>query len=125
MVSKQSMAHEWLPSLLTELFEHHCSEDLNQLSSQLLHSERSASEMAVSEMVDVGIEHSTAKAERWDSSSCVLITYADTVSAEDQPGLRCLQALLHSHFNGLSSIVHVLPFLRSCSSQAEFGVANR
>ena len=117
------MAHEWLPSLLTELFEHHCSEDLNQLSSQLLHSERSASEMAVSEMVDVGIEHSTAKAERWDSSSCVLITYADTVSAEDQPGLRCLQALLHSHFNGLSSIVHVLPFLRA-TSDGGFAVAS-
>ncbi len=41
-VLKQLMAHEGLPSLLTELYEHHCSEDLNRLSSQLLHSERSA-----------------------------------------------------------------------------------
>jgi sucrose phosphorylase len=42
----------------------------------------------------------TATGARWDSSSCVLIAYADTVSATDQPGLRCLQALLHKHFNG-------------------------
>ena len=97
MVSKQLMAHEWLPLLLKELYEEHSSEDLNRLSSQLLHSERSASEKAVLESLDVGSADATATGARWDSSSCVLIAYADTVSADDQPGLRCLQALLHEH----------------------------
>ena len=128
MVSKQLMAHEWLPSLLTELYGHHCSEDLNRLSSQLLHSERSASEIVVSESVDsesvaVGIADATAVGARWDSSSCVLIAYADTVRAPEQPGLRCLQALLHKHFHGLSSVVHVLPFLRA-TSDGGFAVAS-
>ena len=127
MVSKQLMAHEWLPSLLTELYEHHSSEDLNRLSSQLLHSERSRSEVPVSESLDPGTADArtdaTATGARWDSSSCVLIAYADTVSANDQPGLRCLQALLQKHFNGLSSVVHVLPFLRS-TSDGGFAVAS-
>ena len=123
MVSKQLMAHKWLPSLLSELYEHHSSEDLNRLSSQLLHSERSASEIAVSESLDLGSADATATAARWDSSSCVLIAYADTVSANNQPGLRCLQALLHDHFHGLSSVVHVLPFLRS-TSDGGFAVAS-
>ena len=69
MVSKQLMAHEWLPSLLTELYEHHSSEDLNRLSSQLLHSERSASAIPVSEAVDAGIADGAATDARWDSSS--------------------------------------------------------
>ena len=122
-VSKQLMAHEWLPSLLTELYGHHCSEDLNRLSSQLLHSERTASEKAVLESLDVGSADATATGARWDSSSCVLIAYADTVNANDHPGLRCLQALLQKHFNGLSSVVHVLPFLRS-TSDGGFAVAS-
>ena len=127
MVSKQLMAHEWLPSLLTELYEHHSSEDLNRLSSQLLHSERSRSERPVSESLDPGTADArtdaTATGARWDSSSCVLIAYADTVSAHDQPGLRCLQALLHEHFSGLSAVVHVLPFLRA-TSDGGFAVAS-
>jgi sucrose phosphorylase len=122
-VLKQLMAHEGLPSLLTELYEHHCSEDLNRLSSQLLHSERSALISAVSEPLDHGVAEATATGARWDASSCVLIAYADTVSAHDQPGLRCLQALLHEHFNGLSSVVHVLPFLRA-TSDGGFAVAS-
>ena len=123
MVSKQLMAHEWLPSLLTELYEHHSSEDLNRLSSQLLHSERSASAIPVSETVDAGIADGAATGARWDSSSCVLIAYADSVIADDQPGLRCLQALLHRHFQGLSSVVHVLPFL-CATSDGGFAVAS-
>jgi len=123
MVSKQLMAHEWLPSLLTELYEHHSSEDLNRLSSQLLHSEWSASAIPVSETVDAGIADGAATGARWDSSSCVLIAYADSVIADDQPGLRCLQALLHRHFQGLSSVVHVLPFL-CATSDGGFAVAS-
>jgi sucrose phosphorylase len=99
------------------------SEDLNLLSSQLLHSEQSASEIAVSESLDDGSADATATGARLDSSSCVLIAYADTVSAKDQPGLRCLQALLQKHFNGLSSVVHVLPFLRA-TSDGGFAVAS-
>ncbi|QNJ30799.1 putative glucosyl(mannosyl)glycerate-glucosidase [Synechococcus sp. PROS-9-1] len=50
------MAHEWLPSLLTELYEHHSSEDLNRLSSQLLHSERSRSERPFQSRLILGLQ---------------------------------------------------------------------
>jgi len=115
-VSKQPMAHEWLPSLLTELYEDHSSEELLLLSSQLLHSrERVIAGKESSENPDTCAEQLEPGKARWDAASCVLISYADTVIDESQPGLRCLQRLLHNHFHGLSSIVHVLPFLRATS----------
>jgi len=122
-VSQQPTAHPLLTSLLTELYANHCSEDLAGLSSQLLHSQRFGSGMA--DAASVG--------PRWDAASCVLITYADTissdtissdsVSAEVVPGLQRLRVLLRDHFEGLATVVHVLPFLRS-TSDGGFAVAS-
>jgi sucrose phosphorylase len=103
-----------LPSLLRELYDNHCLEDVAALSSQLLHS---------SQIGDCHQSMTSAAALRWDAGSCVLITYADTVVAEGRPGLQVLQQLLERHFSGLSSVVHVLPFLQA-TSDGGFAVAS-
>jgi len=111
---RQPEANAALPALLKELYPTHCLEDLETLSSQLLQSAGNRSANA---------HGSAATLERWDSGTCVLITYADTVVAEGRPALRQLQRLLEGPLSGLSSVVHVLPFLKA-TSDGGFAVAS-
>ena len=91
-----------LDSLLHRLYGTQSSESLDLMSSHLLQSSKQLS----------GINH---KQTRWDASTCVLITYADSVQDEGSAGLATLRNVLNTHMKPLASVVHVLPFLESTS----------
>ena len=59
----------------------------------------------------------------WDSSSVVLITYPDAIYRKDESTLKTLAEFLNNRFRGLSSVIHVLPFLPS-TSDGGFAVSN-
>ena len=94
-----------LDSLLHTLYGTQSSQTLHLMSSQLLQSSSSLS----------ANNHSS---KRWDASTCVLITYADSIQDGDAPGLKTLRSLLNTHLPLISSVVHVLPFLKATSDGA-------
>ena len=51
----------------------------------------------------------------WDSSSVVLITYPDAIYRNNESTLKTLTEFIKSRLSGLSSVIHVLPFLPSTS----------
>lgn len=56
--------------------------------------------------------------QHWDQSSAILITYADTVTASDEPTLAVLNRFLSQDYSTVPlSVLHVLPFLRSSSDR--------
>ena len=73
-----------LDSLLHRLYGTQSSESLDLMSSHLLQSSKQLS----------GINH---KQTRWDASTCVLITYADSVQDEGSAGLATLRNVLNTH----------------------------
>ena len=91
-----------LDSLLHRLYGNQSFETLDLMSSHLLQSSQQLS----------GINN---KKTRWDASTCVLITYADSIQDEGCAGLVTLRKLLNTHLIPLASVVHVLPFLESTS----------
>ena len=99
-----------LDALLLELYGDESSEFIQKLSSQLLQSLQTSTKPATSPS-------------RWDASTAVLITYANTLQREGERGLQTLKGVLNSHFSGLDSVVHVLPFLKA-SSDGGFAVAS-
>ena len=99
-----------LDSLLHTLYRTQSSQTLHLMSSQLLQSSSSLS----------ANNHSS---KRWDASTCVLITYADSIQDGDAPGLKTLRSLLNTHLPLISSVVHVLPFLKA-TSDGGFAVAS-
>ena len=52
---------------------------------------------------------------KWDSSTAILITYADGVYSKNKPTLRLLKELIDNHIGNLAEIIHLLPFLCSTS----------
>lgn len=50
------------------------------------------------------------RAEAWSPADVMLITYADAVRADGQAPLLGLRDFLKTHFDGLISLVHLLPF---------------
>ena len=91
-----------LDSLLHRLYGNQSFETLDLMSSHLLQSSQQLSAI-------------NNKKTRWDASTCVLITYADSIQDEGCAGLVTLRKLLNTHLIPLASVVHVLPFLESTS----------
>ena len=58
---------------------------------------------------------SSHRTEKWDASTCVLITYADSLSQEDVPPLKTLSTFLDEYLIGMIDTVHILPFFPSSS----------
>ena len=55
---------------------------------------------------------------RWDQSTAVLIAYADTVTASEEPTLAVLNRFLSQDYGTVPlPVLHVLPFLRSSSDR--------
>ena len=55
---------------------------------------------------------------RWDQATAILITYADTVTAPDEPTLAVLNRFLSQDYGAVRlPVLHVLPFLRSSSDR--------
>ncbi len=96
---------ETLQALLRDLYLGNSSVDPEVLSSQLLQTLRGSAKEGDGLAVD----------ERWSGADAVLITYADTVTEKERPGLQSLRRLVNRHLNSFASVIHVLPFLRSTS----------
>ena len=100
------MTHEEkLQTLLKKLYKTQSPTEIKRLSSQMLQTLGQRS----------GDKDNSGRNKRWDAGSSVLITYADTIIEEGVPGLVSLRKVLDEEVKELSSIVHVLPFLKSTS----------
>ena len=99
-----------MDALLLELYRGESSEFIGKLSSQLLQSLQTSTQAPTNQS-------------RWDASTAVLITYANTLQRDGESGLQTLKGVLNSHFKGLDAVVHVLPFLKA-SSDGGFAVAS-
>ena len=51
-----------------------------------------------------------ASESRWDESSCMLITYADSVTDGRKSPLACLDEFIKTHLDYVVDSVHILPF---------------
>ena len=109
--------HDQLTSLLSELFVAESSENLQRLSLRLL---QSAQRSGVDSLTS---REPTSGESRWSGGTSVLITYADTLQRDQEPGLLTLSEVINRHFSPLAAVVHVLPFLRA-SSDGGFAVAS-
>ena len=100
---------------LREIYPDHSEEEINSVWSQLLQ---------ILDPYHVNRETSELENESiWDSSSVVLITYPDAIYRKDESTLKTLAEFLKNRLNGLSSVIHVLPFLPS-TSDGGFAVSN-
>ncbi len=98
---------EKLSCLLKQLYRDQSAEELNNMWSQLL--------QILEENSDIDLEKPKNPPPFWDSSSAVLITYADGIYSSNKPSLIVLKELVDNHFGKLASTIHLLPFLCSTS----------
>ncbi len=96
-----------LYKLLKTIYSNNTTEEINFISNQLLQILEDFSEKS-------SYEEKSEK-ERWNESSSVLITYADSIYKNGEATLVTLGKLLNKHFGSLSKVVHILPFLKSTS----------
>ena len=114
-VSELDSELEELRLSLREIYPEHSEEEINSVWSQLLqildpyHVNRDTNELGNESI--------------WDSSSVVLITYPDAIYRKDESTLKTLAEFIKNRLGGLSSVIHVLPFLPS-TSDGGFSVSN-
>ena len=100
---------------LREIYPEHSEEEINSVWSQLL------------QILDPNhVNHDNRDVEIesiWDSSSVVLITYPDAIYRKDESTLKTLAEFVKNRLSGLSSVIHILPFLPS-TSDGGFAVSN-
>ena len=100
---------------LREIYPEHSEQEINSVWSQLL---QILDPFRVMQDTDeLAIESI------WDSSSVVLITYPDSIYRKDESTLKTLTEFVKNRLSGLSSVIHVLPFLPS-TSDGGFAVSN-
>ena len=100
---------------LREIYPEHSEQEINSVWSQLL---QILDPFRVTQATDeLEIESI------WDSSSVVLITYPDSIYRKDESTLKTLTEFVKNRLSGLSSVIHVLPFLPS-TSDGGFAVSN-
>ena len=100
---------------LREIYPEHSEEEINSVWSQLLQIlDPFRADQLNKKVVIESI---------WDSSSVVLITYPDSIYRKDESTLKTLTEFVKNRFSGLSSVIHVLPFLPS-TSDGGFAVSN-
>ena len=106
---------EELRIYLRRIYSEHSAEEINSVWSQLLqildpyYVNREANE----------VENDSI----WDSSSVVLIAYPDSIYRKDESTLKTLSEFLENRLSGISSVIHILPFLPS-TSDGGFAVSN-
>ncbi len=100
---------------LREIYPEHSEQEINSVWSQLLQ---------ILDPLRVNGANNESQIESiWDSSSVVLITYPDSIYRKDESTLKTLTEFVKNRLNGLSSVIHVLPFLPS-TSDGGFAVSN-
>ena len=92
---------------LREIYPGHSEQEINSVWSQLL---QILDPFRVRGNKNEGILEPI-----WDSSSVVLITYPDSIYRKDESTLKTLTEFVKNRLSGLSSVIHVLPFLPSTS----------
>ena len=106
---------EELRSSLTKIYPEHSEEEINSVWTQLL------------QIIDPFYVNNETNEEEiesiWDSSSVVLITYPDAIYRKDESTLKTLAEFIKNRLNGLSTVIHILPFLPS-TSDGGFAVSN-
>ena len=114
-MSELDREFEELRVSLREIYPDHSEREINSVWSQLLqildpyHAARDKNEVEVESI--------------WDSSTVVLITYPDAIYRKDESTLKTLAEFVENRLSGLSSVIHVLPFLPS-TSDGGFAVSN-
>ena len=100
---------------LREIYPEHSEQEINSVWSQLLQ---------ILDPFRVNGDTNELEIEPiWDSSSVVLITYPDSIYRKDESTLKTLTEFVKNRLGGLSSVIHVLPFLPS-TSDGGFAVSN-
>ena len=100
---------------LREIYPEHSEQEINSVWSQLLQ---------ILDPFRVNQDTDELEIESiWDSSSVVLITYPDSIYRKDESTLKTLTEFVKNRLGGLSSVIHVLPFLPS-TSDGGFAVSN-
>jgi len=100
---------------LREIYPGHSEQEINSVWSQLLQ---------ILDPFRVNKNNKELEIESiWDSSSVVLITYPDSIYRKDESTLKTLTEFVKNRLSGLSSVIHVLPFLPS-TSDGGFAVSN-
>jgi len=98
---------EELRKSLREIYPEHSEEEINSVWSQLLQ---------ILDPYHVNSDNDEVENKSiWDSSSVVLITYPDAIYRKDESTLKTLAEFVENRLSGLSSVIHVLPFLPSTS----------
>jgi len=92
---------------LSQFTQDHNSEEINLVFNQLLQILDEFQKKSGYEEINNLIT--------WDQTHSVLITYADSIQKTGEPTLCTLRKLLKIYFKDLSSVLHVLPFLKSTS----------
>ena len=100
---------------LREIYSEHSEQEINSVWSQLLQILDQVRDMRVNDEFEIE--------SIWDSSSVVLITYPDSIYRKDESTLKTLTEFVKNRLGGLSSVIHVLPFLPS-TSDGGFAVSN-
>ena len=100
---------------LREIYPDHSEQEINSVWSQLL-------QILDPFCVIKGTDELEIES-IWDSSSVVLITYPDSIYRKDESTLKTLTEFVKNRLGGLSSVIHVLPFLPS-TSDGGFAVSN-
>ena len=104
-----------LRDLLESIYHEHNSEEINLVFYQLL-------QILDEFQIKSGYEQIN-NVIPWDQSHSVLITYADSVMKDGEPTLITLKEILSKYFRDLSTVLHILPFLKS-SSDGGFAVSS-
>ena len=106
---------EQLRDSLREIYPEHSEQEINSVWSQLLQ---------ILDPFRVNKDTNQSEIESiWDSSSVVLITYPDAIYRQDESTLKTLTEFVKNRLSGISSVIHVLPFLPS-TSDGGFAVSN-
>ena len=105
--SEKRLNRSKLKELLESIYQDHNSEEINLVFNQLLQILDEFQKKSGYEEINNLIT--------WDQTHSVLITYADSIQKPGEPTLSTLRELLKLYFKDLSSVLHVLPFLKSTS----------
>ncbi len=113
--SEKKLNRSKLKELLESIYQDHNSEEINLVFYQLLQILDEFQKKSGYEEINNKIP--------WNQTHSVLITYADSIQRQGEPTLCTLGNLLEKYFKDLSSVLHILPFLKS-TSDGGFAVAS-
>ena len=105
--SEKRLNRSKLKELLESIYQDHNSEEINLVFNQLLQKIDEFQTKYGYEEINNMIP--------WDQTHSVLITYADSIHRSGEPTLFTLREILKIYFKDLSSVLHILPFLKSTS----------